>query len=133
TDVELASRLSFFLWSSLPDPELLAAATENRLRDPAVLEAQVRRMLADPRSIAQVENFAFQWLNVGKLDEIDADPRLFPYAAGGADPRPDFREELRLFIDSIFRANRSVLDLMTADHPFRIGRLALHYRITDVK
>ncbi len=78
SDLELASRLSFFLWSSLPDDALLEAAAANRLHDPAVLEAQVRRMLADPRSIQLTNNFAFQWLNVGKLAEIDADPRLFP-------------------------------------------------------
>jgi mono/diheme cytochrome c family protein len=132
-DLELASRLSFFLWSSLPDDALLEVAAQNRLHEPAVLEAQVRRMLADARSVALTENFAFQWLNVGKLSEIDADPRLFPYAAGGGDPRKDFREELRLFIDSNFRADRSVLELLTSDRTFLNERLALHYGVTDVK
>jgi mono/diheme cytochrome c family protein len=132
-DIALASRLSFFLWSSLPDDQLLAAAEAGQLRDQAVLEAQVRRMLADDRADSLVTNFAFQWLNLGKLDEIDADPRLFPYAAGSSDPRPDFREELRLFIGSVLRADHSVLDLLTADYTFLNERLAVHYGIPDVK
>ncbi|MET0291530.1 MAG: DUF1592 domain-containing protein, partial [Steroidobacteraceae bacterium] len=133
SDLELASRLSFFLWSSLPDDELLTVAAQNKLHEPAVLEAQVRRLLADPRSIALTDNFAFQWLNVGKLSEIDPDPRLFPYAAGGADPRKDFREELRLFIDAQFRGDHSVLDLLTSDRTFLNERLALHYGMTGVR
>jgi mono/diheme cytochrome c family protein len=133
SDLELASRLSFFLWSSLPDDALLDAAVSGTLREPAVLEAQVRRMLADPRSLALTDNFAFQWLNVGKLSEIDADPRLFPYAAGAGDPRADFREELRLFIDAAFRRDRSVLELLTSDRTFVNERLALHYGIAGVK
>jgi hypothetical protein len=133
SDLELASRLSFFVWSSLPDDALLEAATADRLHEPAVLEAQVRRMLADPRSIALTSNFAFQWLNVGKLAEIDADPRLFPYAAGGGDPRSDFREELKLFIDDHFRNDRSVLELLTSDRTFLNERLALHYGVNGVK
>jgi hypothetical protein len=132
-DLALASRLSFFLWSSLPDDELLALAQQGSLHEPAVLSAQIQRMLADERSGALVTNFAFQWLNLGRLDEIDADPRLFPYAAGGSDPRPDFREELRLFIGSILQRDRSVLDLLSADHTFLNERLALHYGIHDVK
>jgi hypothetical protein len=133
SDLELASRLSFFLWSSLPDDALLEVAAQNRLHEPQVLETQVRRMLADPRSIALTENFAFQWLNVGKLAEIDADPRLFPYAAGGADPRKDFRAELELFVDSVFRKDESVLELLTSDRTFVNERLALHYGISGVK
>lgn len=133
SDLELASRLSFFLWSSLPDDALLEAAAANRLHEPRELETQVRRMLADPRSIALTSNFAFQWLNVGRLSEIDADPRLFPYAAGGGDPRSDFREELRRFIDDNFRNDRSVLELLTSNRTFLNEALALHYGILDVK
>ena len=141
SDIELASKLSFFLWSSLPDEELLQLAVQNRLHEPQVLEQQVRRMLADPRADTLVSNFAFQWLNVAKLAEVEPDPAIFPYAssasnAGSAsqgDPRPDFREELRLFIRSIFREDRSVLDLLTADHTYVNERLALLYDIPDVK
>jgi mono/diheme cytochrome c family protein len=132
-DLALASRLSFFLWSSLPDDELLGLAQRGTLHETAVLSQQIQRMLADQRAGSLVTNFAFQWLNLGRLDEIDADPRLFPYAAGSSDPRPDFREELRLFIGSILQRDRSVLDLLTADHTFLNERLAVHYGIHDVK
>jgi hypothetical protein len=132
-DLALASRLSFFLWSSLPDDELLDVAAQGKLRDGTTMQSQVRRLLEDPRSESLVTNFAFQWLNIAKLDEINADPRIFPYASGAADLRPVFREELRLFVDSIFRADRSVLDLMTADHSFVNEQLALHYGINTVK
>jgi len=133
TDLELASRLSFFLWSSIPDQELLQVARSGRLHEPAVLQAQVRRMLASPRSMSLVTNFAFQWLNVARLDEISPDPRIFPYAAGFSDLRQAFREELRLFIDDIFRSNSSVLDLLSSDRTFVNERLALHYGIQSVK
>ena len=103
SDLELASRLSFFLWSSLPDEELLNLATDSRLSQPDVLAKQVRRMLADPRAKSLVDDFAFQWLNVAKLDEIAPDNRLFPQASGLLDPRALFKEELRLFIDSVLR------------------------------
>ena len=133
TDLELASRLSFFLWSSIPDQELLAAAHGGHLHNREVLDAQVRRMLANPRSIALVENFAFEWLNVARLDEIAPDPQLFPYASGLSDMRAAFRQELRLFIDDIFRSNSSVLDLLSSDRTFVNERLALHYGIQSVK
>ena len=133
TDLELASRLSFFLWSSIPDRELLEAARGGHLREPAVLEAQVRRMLASPRSDSLVTNFAFEWLNVARLDEIAPDPRIFPYAAGLADLRDAFREELRLFVGDIFRNNSSVLNLLSSDRTFVNERLALHYGIQTVK
>jgi mono/diheme cytochrome c family protein len=133
TDLDLASRLSFFLWSSVPDDELLDVATRGQLRDPQVLAAQVRRMLADARAETLVSNFAFQWLNVPKLEEIEPDARVFPYASGPADPREDFRTELRLFIGSIFQEDRSVVDLLTADHTYLNERLALHYDVPDVK
>jgi hypothetical protein len=133
TDVELASRLSFFLWSSIPDDELLAVAKAGKLHEPDVLTQQVRRMLASPRSESLVTNFAFQWLNVARLDEITPDPRLFPYAAGPADLRESFRKELQLFIDSVFRADASVLELLSSDRTFVNERLALHYGIHTVK
>jgi hypothetical protein len=129
--LELASRLSFFLWSSLPDEELLRVAGSGELLTSATLEAQVRRMLADPRSQALASNFAFQWLNMAKLAEIRPDVALFPNLNG--DIRTDFREELRLFVDSVFRENRSVLDLLSADYTFVNERLALHYGIRDVR
>jgi Protein of unknown function (DUF1592)/Protein of unknown function (DUF1588)/Protein of unknown function (DUF1585)/Protein of unknown function (DUF1595)/Protein of unknown function (DUF1587) len=129
--LELASRLSFFLWSSLPDEELLQVAGSGELLTSATLEAQVRRMLADPRSQTLASNFAFQWLNMAKLAEIRPDVALFPNLNG--DIRSDFREELRLFVDSVLRENRSVLDLLSADYTFVNERLALHYGIRDVR
>lgn len=133
SDVELASRLSFFLWSSMPDDELLDLAIQSRLSQPDVLAAQVRRMLADSRAETLVTDFSFQWLNVAKLDEIAPDSRQFPYASGLNDARPLFKEELRLFIDSILRSDRSVLDLLTADHTFLNERLALIYAMENIK
>jgi Protein of unknown function (DUF1587)./Protein of unknown function (DUF1592)./Protein of unknown function (DUF1595)./Protein of unknown function (DUF1588)./Protein of unknown function (DUF1585). len=133
SDVDLASRLSFFLWRSIPDEELLSVAAAGRLRDRAELERQVRRMLADPRAATLASDFAFQWLDIGKLDEIDPDPRVFPHASGQGDLRADMREELRLFVESIFREDRNVVDLLTADHTFLNERLALHYGIRTVK
>ena len=129
-DLELASRLSFFLWSSLPDDELVNVAANGHLRDPGVLNQQVRRMLADPRSESLSGNFAFQWLNINKLSEIEPDPKMFPYAG---DPREDYRTEIKMFVDSVFREDRSVLDLMTANYTFLNERLALLYGINDVK
>jgi hypothetical protein len=133
SDLELASRLSFFLWSSLPDDELLDLAARSRLSQPDVLAKQVRRMLADPRANSLVDDFAFQWLNVAKLDEITPDNRLFPQASGLLDPRAMLKEELRLFIDSVLRENRNVVELLTADYTFLNERLAEHYGIETVK
>jgi hypothetical protein len=130
-DRELASRLSFFLWSSLPDEELLRAALNGDLRDNAKLAAQVRRLLADPRSQTLASNFAFQWLNMAKLGEIQPDVALFPMLNG--DVREDFREELKLFVDSVFRENRSVLELLSGNYTYVNERLALLYGIRDVK
>ena len=132
-DLELASRLSFFLWSSLPDDELLDLASRARLSQPDVLSAQVSRMLADPRAMSLVDDFAFQWLNIAKLDEITPDRSTFPHASGLLDPRGMFKQELRLFIDSVLRSDRSVVDLLTADHTFLNERLAMHYGIETVK
>jgi mono/diheme cytochrome c family protein len=132
-DVELASKLSFFLWNSIPDDELLQLGIAGRLSERATLERQVRRMLADPRSITLASNFVHQWLDVKRLDEIVPDSTVFPYASGRSDPREDFRTELTLFADSLFRADRSVVDLLRANHTFLNERVALHYGITSVK
>lgn len=132
-DLELASRLSFFLWSSLPDEALLEVAEASRLSDPDVLAEQVSRMLADPRALSLVDDFAFQWLDLAKLDEITPDRSEFPHASGLLDPRDLFKEELRLFVDSVLRSDRSVVELLTADHTFLNERLAMHYGIETVK
>jgi hypothetical protein len=127
-DVELASRLSFFLWSSLPDDELLAVAAEGRLHQPAALEEQVRRMLADSRSAALVENFAGQWL---KLRELGA--ALPQDAEFDANLRDAFRRETELLFDSVIRDDRSVLALLDAPYTFLNERLAKHYGIPGVR
>jgi mono/diheme cytochrome c family protein len=133
SDLELASNLSFFLWNTIPDDELLQTAIDGKLKDRAVLDKQVRRMLADPRSITLASNFLQQWLDMKRLDEIVPDATVFPYASGRSDPREDFRTELTLFADSLFREDRSVVDLLSANHTYLNERVALHYGITDVK
>ena len=133
TDLELASRLSFFLWSSVPDDELVKLATESRLSKPDVLAAQVGRMLADSRAKSLSNDFAFQWLHLSKLDEITPDRGQFPHASGLLDPRAMMKEELRLFVDAVLRGDSSVLDLLTADYTFLNERLAQHYGIETVK
>jgi mono/diheme cytochrome c family protein len=133
SDIELASNLSFFLWNSIPDDELLDLAIKNKLSDPAVLDKQVMRMLADPRSVTLASNFVHQWLDMKRLDDIVPDSDVFPYASGRNDPRKDFRTELTLFSDSIFREDRSVVDLMRASYTFLNERTAIQYGITDVK
>jgi mono/diheme cytochrome c family protein len=133
-DLDLASRLSFFLWSRLPDDELLNAASQNKLSDsknPKALEQQVRRMLADPRSKALVTNFAFQWLKVRNIDEIDPDVIQFPNFDESL--RDAFKREMELFVDSVLREDRSAVDLLTADYTFVNERLALHYGIPNVR
>jgi mono/diheme cytochrome c family protein len=130
-DLDLASRLSFFLWSAPPDEALLDTAAAGRLREPAVLEAQVRRMLADRRSEALVTTFAGQWLNVRGLELVNPDPNLFPEYTD--DLVPLFQKELELFVGSIFHADRSVIDLLTARHSFVNERLALHYGLKGVR
>ena len=130
SDFDLASRLSFFLWSSIPDDRLLDLAAAGRLHEPAVLEAQVRRMLADSRSRALVTNFAAQWLHLRNLDSITPDMRLFPDFDHNL--RQAFREETELFVESILREDRSVLDLLRADYTFVNERLARHYGIPHV-
>jgi mono/diheme cytochrome c family protein len=133
SDLELASKLSFFLWNTIPDDELLRLAGAGRLSQPVVLDRQVRRMLADPRSMTLADNFLPQWLDMKRLDEIVPDSAVLPYASGRSDPRDDFRAELALFADSIFREDRSVVDLLKANHTYLNERVALHYGITDVK
>jgi hypothetical protein len=130
SDLELASRLSFFLWSSIPDEPLLKAAETGTLHRPTVLERQVRRMLADTRSRALVDNFAEQWLRLRNLDSITPDMRLFPDFDDNL--RQAFREETELFVDSILRDDRSVLDLLRANYTFLNERLAKHYGIPNV-
>ena len=131
SNLELASRLSFFLWSSGPDRELLDLAVAGQLSDPKVLDAQVHRMLADARSETLITNFAFQWLNVGRIDSIQPDPVLYP----DFDPnlRAGFREEIRLFLTSVLHENHSVLDLLRSDVTFINERLALHYGVPNVR
>jgi hypothetical protein len=130
SDLELASRLSFFLWSSVPDDELLDLAAAGTLHTPVVLERQVRRMLADTRSRALVDNFAAQWLHLRNLDAITPDMRLFPDFDDNL--RQAFRQETSLFFDSVLREDRSVLDLLRARYTFVNERLAKHYGIPHV-
>jgi mono/diheme cytochrome c family protein len=131
SDIELASRLSFFIWSSIPDDELLDAAVAGRLKDPRVLEQQVRRMLADPRSESLVTNFAAQWLYLRDISAKLPDEILF--ADFDETLRSAMQRETELFISSVFRENRSVLDLLRANYTFLNERLARHYAIPNIK
>ena len=133
SDVELASKLAFFLWSSLPDEELLAAAQAGRLSEPRVLELEVRRMLGDARAETLAADFAYQWLHLNRMDAIRPDPAKFPQTAGRLDPRPDFLREISLFVDSIFREDSSVLDLLRAQHTFVNETLAWRYGIDGIR
>ena len=130
SDLELASRLSFFLWSSIPDDELLDLAESGRLKDPAVLEKQVGRMLADSRSRAMVSNFAGQWLFLRNLRSVNPDPDAFPYFDDNL--REAFQQETELFFETLMRENGSVLELLDADYKFVNERLARHYQIPNV-
>jgi len=130
SDLDLASRLSFFMWSSIPDDELLDVASRGKLHDPAVLERQVKRMLADARSDALVENFAGQWLHLRNLDTQVPDPRLFMDFDDNL--RQAFRRETELFFKSVVKEDRSVLELLTANYTFLNERLAKHYGIPNV-
>jgi mono/diheme cytochrome c family protein len=129
-DLELASRLSYFLWTAAPDEELIALASQGKLREPATLEQQVRRMLADPRSETLATKFAYQWLQLGKLNELHPDALLYPqydYTLGEG-----LKREVELFFDSIVREDRSLLDLLTADHTFVDERVAKLYGVPNV-
>ena len=130
SDLELASRLSFFLWSSIPDDELIDLAARGDLDKPAVLEREVKRMLADPRSSNLVTNFASQWLHLRNLDSMTPDMRLFPDFDDNL--RQAFRQETEMLVDSVIRENRSALDLLRANYTFVNERLAKHYGIPNI-
>jgi len=130
SDFELASRLSFFLWSSIPDDQLLDVAGGGELRDPAVLDRQVLRMLADPRAGTLVDNFAAQWLGLRGLAEIQPDPKIYPEFDSAL--AAAFEQETSLFLRSVIRENRSVLDLLGADYAYLNERLARNYGISGV-
>jgi hypothetical protein len=130
SDLELASRLSFFLWSSIPDTELVELASQGRLHDTKVLEQQVARMIADPRAEAFIENFTGQWLNVRGMKASEPVVDLFPDFDSTL--RDSFRREIELFFGSVIQEDRSVLDLLTADYTFVNERLAKHYGIPDI-
>jgi mono/diheme cytochrome c family protein len=130
TDLELASRLSFFLWNTQPDDELLSLAASNGLTKPGVLEKQVRRMLADPKASSLVTSFAMKWLNLTTLDSVQPDPKLYP--AFSEQLRHDFAKEAEDFIGSVLHDDRSVLELLTSNRTFLNERLARLYGIPDV-
>jgi hypothetical protein len=130
TDLELASRLSFFLWGSVPDDELLGLATQGKLGEPSVLETQIDRMLADPRAETLVTDFAMRWLNVDDLDAVDPNERMFPEFS--EELRRDFSTEIRLFLESVLLEDKSVRELLTADYTFLDERLARHYAMSSV-
>jgi hypothetical protein len=130
SDTELASRLSFFLWSSIPDDELLKLAIDGQLHQPAVLEKQTRRMLADPKARALVTNFANQWLFLRELKNANPDVTVFPDFDDNL--RQAFQRETELLFESVLRENRSVLDLLDSDYTFVNERLARHYGIPNV-
>jgi hypothetical protein len=130
SDIDLASRLSFFLWSTAPDEALMRVASQGRLRNPAVLEAQVRRMLKDPKAEALAVNFAGQWLNLRGLDATSPLPLIYP---DFDDPlRQAMRREVELLFDSIVREDRSVVELLNADYTYVNERLAKHYGIKNI-
>jgi hypothetical protein len=131
TAIDLASRLSFFLLGHPPDDELLRLAEKGALAEPHTLEAQVKRLLADPRASSLVSTFAFQWLKMRGLDEVEPDAVVFPNFDDGL--REGFRKELAMFVESVIREDRSVLDLLAADYTFVNERLALHYGIPNVR
>ena len=130
SDLELASRLSFFLWSSIPDDELLDLAERGELKDPAVLERQVRRMLADARSESLVTSFATQWLYLRNVNAVTPDVNLFPEFDNSL--REALRRETELFFSSQLREDRSVVGLLRADYTFLNERLARHYGIPGI-
>jgi hypothetical protein len=130
SDLDLASRLSFFMWSSVPDDELIDLAAQGKLKDPAVLERQVRRMLADPKAEALIRNFTGQWLSVRSLKVSEPAVNLFPDFDDNL--RAAFQREIELFFGSIVREDRSTIDLLTADYTFVNERLARHYGIPSL-
>jgi hypothetical protein len=133
SEIELASRLSFFLWNSIPDDELRTTAAKGELRDEKVLHKQIIRMLADARSQTLASNFAYQWLHLEKLDDLEPDRNLFPQSSRHNDQRQNFIKEITLFVDSIFREDRSVIDLLTARYTYLNETLAAHYGVNNVR
>ncbi|HEX3838830.1 MAG TPA: DUF1592 domain-containing protein [Steroidobacteraceae bacterium] len=131
SDIDLASRLSFFLWAGPPDDELIKVAAAGALHEPAVLDAQVRRMLKDPRSHTLVTDFAFEWLNVHGLELVDPDTNLFPDYT--KDLETAFETEIELFVGNVFDSDSSVVDLLTSNRTYLNERLALHYHIPNVR
>ncbi len=131
SDLELASRLSYFLWSSSPDDQLISLASQGKLRDPAVLEQQVKRMLPDPRAEALVRNFAGQWLRLGGLIDITPESLLFPNFTRNL--AQSMRREIELLFGSIAKEDRNILDLLTADYTFVDEVLAKHYGIPNIR
>src|SRR5205823_11167239 len=129
-DLDLASRLSFFLWSSIPDDELIDVASQARLSQPRVLEQQVRRMLTDPRSDALVSNFAQQWFYLRNLPATSPDGVFYPN--WDDELRQSLKRESELFFDSIIREDRNVVDMLDAEYTFVNERLARHYGIANV-
>jgi hypothetical protein len=132
-DVTLASKLSFFLWNTIPDEELLDLAIRGELSNESTLREQVSRMLKDPRAESLASNFVYHWLDMRRLEEVDPDRAIFPYASGRGDPREDYLKELELFSKSLFEEDRSIADFLTAKHTYLNERIALLYGITDVK
>ena len=130
SDIELASRLSFFIWSSIPDDELLDVAAQGKLHEPRILELQVRRMLGDARAQALVTNFASQWLGLRRIDSVAPDPSTYPQFDGNL--REAFKRETELFLESQLRDDRSVVDLLTANYTFLNERLARLYGVPNV-
>jgi hypothetical protein len=130
-DFQFASRLSYFVWSSMPDDELFQLAAQHRLREPEVLRAQIHRMLLDPKSRALVENFAGQWLQTRNLDSLQPDPAKFPEFTN--DLRRDMQQETKLFFQSIIRDDRPVSDFLSANYTFLNHRLAAFYGIPDIE
>ncbi len=130
TDYELASRLSYFLWSSMPDAKLFDLAKRGKLRESGTLRRTVRRMLDDPRSQSIVDNFAEQWLNLRSLDEVTPDPNVFPDFSD--ELRDDMKRETLKLFETVMRENRSILDFIDADFTFVNGRLAKHYGMEGV-
>jgi len=131
SDMELASRLSFFLWSSIPDEALIRAAEQSQLSNPQMLERQVSRMLADPRAKTLTTNFAFEWLKVRDMSALEPDPIIYP--SFDRPLRTALRREMELFVDSIFREDRSVVDLLSANYTFVNERLAAHYGLENIR
>ncbi len=129
--IELASRLSFFLWSSIPDEELVRVAEQGKLSDPKVLEHQVRRMLSDPRAKTLVTNFAFEWLKIRDMAALEPDPVIYP--AFDPELRAALRREMEMFVGSVFLEDRSVVDLLSANYTFVNERLAAHYGLQNIR